>query len=503
MASYPRVAAFRTAAALRQHLEHLGCPLPCDDIIQSAPASPLAQAGSPLAQSLDLPWLGATRTVGNRFVVQPMEGWDAESDGCPSELTRRRWLRFALSGAKLIWGGEAVAVLPEARANPNQLQINEHTASALAALRAECVEAHRQRFGRADDLIIGLQLTHSGRFSQPNVKLRPEPITAYRHPLLDAKLRLPASHQPITDAEVARIVQAYGAAAHLAQEAGFDFVDVKHCHGYLAHEFLSAVDRPGPYGGSFENRTRLLRELIAAVRGAAPKIEIGVRLSAFDTIPFVSDPETGVGHAVAWDGPYRWAFGADANDPLRPDLTEATALLQLLATLGVRLVNITGSSPYSAPHVQRPALFPPSDGYLPPEDPLVGVARMLGAARALKAAVPDTIQVSTGWTYLQNYLPHVAQAAIREGWTDFVGLGRMMLSYPDLPADVLEHGRLQAKHICRTFSDCTTAPRHGLISGCYPLDSFYKARPEAAGVKEVKAAQLRQVPQPATEDVIS
>lgn len=489
MMSYPRVAGFHSAAALAEHLRGLGWVLPFDDEILVSPKSPLAQP-------LNLPWRGSTRRVGCRFAVQPMEGWDGEVDGRPSELTRRRWLRFATSGAKLIWGCEAVAVLPEARANPNQLMLNARTASFIESLRREVVEAHCQRFGQADDLLIGLQLTHSGRFSKPNAKDRPEPLVAYRHPLLDVKFNLPASQAPLTDGEVERIVRAFGEAARLAQETGFDFVDIKHCHGYLAHEFLSAFERPGVYGGCFENRTRLLRELIQTVRDSAPSLEIGVRLSAYDTLPYVKDLETGEGHPTPLNGcvPYRWGFGVDPSDPERPDLTEARKVLGLLASLGVRLVNITASSPYYAPHLSRPALFPPCDGYLPPEDPLAGVARLLTAARELKKSAPEMVLVSSGWTYLQNYLPHFAQAAVREIWTDFVGLGRMMLSYPDLPSDALERGQLDAKRICRTFSDCTNGPRNGMISGCFPLDPYYKARPEAA---EVKAVKLRQAPRPA------
>jgi 2,4-dienoyl-CoA reductase-like NADH-dependent reductase (Old Yellow Enzyme family) len=150
----------------------------------------------------------------------------------------------------------------------------------------------------------------------------------------------------------------------------------------------------------------------------------------------------------------------------------------MLAGLGVRWINVTAASPYYVPHLQRPALFPPSDGYPPPEDPLVGVGRLLAAARAVKAAVPAVAVVASGLTYLQDFVPHVAQACVREGWFDAVGLGRMALSYPELPADVLAGRPLQRRALCRTFSDCTTAPRRGLVSGCYPLDEFYRTRPE-------------------------
>ncbi|HEX5481787.1 MAG TPA: NADH:flavin oxidoreductase [Terriglobia bacterium] len=479
--SYPRVASLRTASAVAERFQQLGWRLPFDETILTAPSSPLAQP-------LEISWHDGIRRIGNRFAVQPMEGWDGEPDGRPSDLTRRRWLRFASSGAKLIWGGEAVAVLPEARANPNQLLLNSHTALSLEALRRDFLSTHRERFGKTDDLLLGLQLTHSGRFCRPYEKNRLDPVIAYRHPILDKKFGISPQLEPVSDVEVERIVQAFGEAARLAQDIGFDFVDLKHCHGYLGHEFLGAFERPGPYGETFENRTRLLREMVAVVRDRAPGLEIGVRLSAYDTVPFMKDPETGEGYpAKTPDGvPYRWGFGVNRSEPIQTDLTETKGLLRLLVSLGVRLVNITASSPYYAPHLSRPALFPPCDGYLPPEDPLAGVARLLTAARELKAASPELIFVSTGWSYLQNFLPHFAQAAVRGGWTDAVGLGRMMLSYPDLPADVLEKGQLDAKRICRTFSDCTNGPRNGFVSGCYPLDPFYKARPEAEAVKAVK-----------------
>lgn len=485
--TYPRVASFKSPRAITDHLARLGWPMSADEAVLTAPESPLAQP-------LEIPWRGARRKVGNRFVVQPMEGWDGETDGRPSELTRRRWLRFATSGAKLLWGCEAVAVVPEARANPHQLLLNPTTAPSLAGLREEMLRAHRERFGSTDDLLIGLQLTHSGRFSRPREQTRLEPVIAYHHPILDSKFPACASREPVSDAEIALLVRAFAEAARLARDAGFDFVDLKHCHGYLGHEFLSARTRPGAYGGSFENRTRFLRELVSAVRDAAPGLEIGVRLSAFDSLPYAPDPETarGVPAQPPDSPPYVWGFGVNAEDPRQPDLSEAKRLLELLRSLQIRLVNISAGSPYYSPHIQRPALFPPCDGYLPPEDPIVGAARLQWAARDLKAAAPDLVFVSSGWSYFQEYLPHFAQAAVREGWTDFVGLGRMILPYPEFPADVLEKGRLDHKKICRTFSECTNGPRNGMVSGCFPLDPFYKTKQEWARLQERKAGVRSQ-----------
>ncbi len=466
---YPRVASLKSAAALRARLAALGCALPCDDDTLAAPASPLA---APLAYG--------DATLVNRFAIQPMEGWDGDADGRPTALTERRWQRFGASGAALIWGGEAVAVQADGRANPHQLLLTDATAGALGALRrALCGAAHAAGVPAP---LVGLQLTHSGRWSRPTAA-GPAPRVAFRHPLLDRRVAVEDDAAVLRDAEVEALIGAFARAARLAQAEGFDFVDVKHCHGYLLHEFLAARRRPGPWGGAtLADRTRLLHAILDAVQAAAPGLAIGVRLSVFDCVPHRPGAD-GVGTPEPVSLPYADAFGLDPAAPARPALDESIAVVRTLVARGVHLVNITAASPYYAPHAQRPAAFPPSDGYLPPEDPLAGVARLLDAARAIKAAVPEALVVSSGWSYLQEYLPHVAQACVRAGWCDAVGLGRMALSYPDLPADVLAGRPLDRRRLCRTFSDCTTAPRRGLVSGCYPLDPFYRARPEAEAIR--------------------
>lgn len=484
---YPRVSAFGTAAALRAHCDGLSAPIPCDDEILTAP-------GSPLAQPIDA---GAGLRIGNRFAIQPMEGWDGTTDGMPTDPVRRRWRHFGISGAKLIWGGEACAVCPEGRANPNQLMCRQETKGGLAELRDLLVTAHRERFGSDDGLVVGLQLTHSGRFCRPFRKDRLEPVIAYHHPILDRRFGIGPEHAPIADGDLERLIELYVAGARIARDAGFQFVDVKHCHGYLGHELLSGFTRPGPFGGSFENRTRFLRRVVAGIRAdqGAGAIALGVRLSAFDFVPFRPDPDRaeggkpgpGIPEPYGDCLPYRYGFGTRQDDPVARDLSETIRFLDLLRELGIRLVNLSCGSPYYNPHIQRPALFPPSDGYQPPEDPLVGVARQLDMVGEVKARCPDMVVVGSGYSYLQEYLPHVAQALVRAGRVDLAGLGRMVLSYPDLPADALEKGRLTRKRICRTFSDCTTAPRNGMVSGCYPLDPYYKGLPEAERLKAIKA----------------
>jgi 2,4-dienoyl-CoA reductase-like NADH-dependent reductase (Old Yellow Enzyme family) len=474
-ARYPRVAALRTADAFERHLAHAGIRLGFD--------RELAVAGSsPLARSFEREGV----RVGNRFCILPMEGWDGTPAGRPSDLTIRRWQNFGRSGAKLIWGGEAVAVRHDGRANPRQLLISRDTLPSIAALREALVAAHVDRFGaQADrDLYVGLQLTHSGRFSKPNLHERPEPMAAVSNDVLDRRFRLPV--RVMTDEEIGHLVDNFVGAAVLAADAGFNFVDVKHCHGYLGHELLGAHDRGGRYGGSLANRTRFMREVIDGIRAEAPGLGIAVRLSVFDLVPHRASA-SGVGVPEVPAESYRCAFGLLHDGGLAPALSEALDVIGMLDACGVGWICVTAGSPYYCPHAQRPALFPPSDGYEPPEDPLHGVARHIEATARIKAAFPHVAIVGSGYTYLQEWLPHVAQFNVREGLTDFVGLGRMVLAYPDLPADVLSGAPLKRKAFCRTFSDCTTGPRLGLVSGCFPLDPFYLAHADGARLREAKA----------------
>lgn len=482
-----RVPSLKTVAEFRSYATSLGIDLPCEDVIVTGTASPLAQPVRNVRIN--------GKSIGNRWAIQPMEGWDGTTTGGVTDDIRRRWQRFGESGAKLIYGGEAMAVRPDGRANPNQLIINEANKAGLAELREILVRAHRERHGNADDPVIGFQLTHSGRFCKPNDKKRMEPRVAYRHPILDRKFHVTSDEQVWTDGEIEQLIGAYIEAARIARDVGADFVDLKHCHGYLLHEFLSAFARPGRYGGSFENRTRILHEIISGIRASGNRIELAVRLSAFDFVPFKPDPtrvEPGkLGPGIPEDFspclPYRYAFGVNQDNPVEYDLTETFQFVDLCAELGVKILNLSAGSPYYNPHIQRPAAYPPSDGYQPPEDPLVGVARQIDVVRQLKARAPaNLILVGTAYSYLQEYLPHVAQYVVRHGWTDLVGLGRMTLSYPTMLADAVEKGTLEKKLICRTFSDCTTAPRNGLISGCYPLDKHYSAKPEFQQLKEIK-----------------
>ena len=469
--SFPRISKLKTNDDFRNRLNELSISIPFDDVLLHGNESPL---GSP-ARYKD-------KTIGNRFCILPMEGWDGTSDGKPTEFTTRRWKNFGLSGAKLIWGGEAVAVRHDGRANPNQLLINDANLSDLETLRKTMVDSHLEEFGATNDLFQGLQITHSGRFARPNHKAKLEPRTAYKHPVLDTRFDVDSDQAILSDDEIKVLIGDFITAAKLAESIGFQFVDIKHCHGYLGHELLSGFDRDGEFGGSFENRTRFLREIVAGIR-AETKLEIVTRVSIFDFTPFIQGDDS-IGMPQVTDD-YPYAFGGDgAGQGI--DLSEPHRLMRLLNELGIQFVCTTAGSPYYNPHIQRPALFPPSDGYLPPEDPLVGVARQIEATAKLKTEHPDMFFVGSAYSYLQEWLPNVGQRVVRDSAADFIGLGRMVLSYPELPADVLAGKDMARKKICRTFSDCTTAPRNGIISGCFPLDPFYKKMPEHDQLKAAK-----------------
>lgn len=469
--TYPRVASLKTPAAFRDYLNRSNISIQLDDTLDSSGA---------LAQPIEVDGV----RVGNRFCILPMEGWDGTPSGEPSELTRRRWKNFGLSGAKLIWGGEAVAVRHDGRANPNQLLLTKANQRSIGSLRDDLLKAHRETFGsNADgDLYVGLQITHSGRFARPDVWNQSAPLAACQHPILDK--RFPNGVRVLTDAELDQLIEDYIVAAKLAAECGYQFVDAKACHGYLGHELLGATTRPGKYGGARENRFRFITQLIQGIRAAAPGLVVVVRVSIFDLVPHRKGSD-GVGVAEEGTG-QEPGFGVLENENMDRALDDGRALLKHLETLGVKWICTTAGSPYYNPHIQRPAFFPPLDGYEPPEDPLVGVARQIAATAMLKREFPNLTFVGSAYSYLQEWLPHVGQFNVRNRLTDFVGLGRVVLSYPDLPADVLRGRPLRRASICRTFSDCTTGPRMGMVSGCYPLDPFYEARPEAETIRSVR-----------------
>ncbi len=473
MSQYTKISTIKNAEEFAAHLDKLGLPHWFAPEMKSG-------ADSALSQTAQL----NGRTIGNRWAILPMEGWDCLPDGSPSELTERRWLRFGESGAKILFGCEAAAVMLSGKSNTRQMMITRETAENIGNLRAKVAKRHHEKFGKSDDLYIGLQLTHSGRYSHPYDDKKLDSVTAYAHPLLDKKFGNSAKNV-VSDDELDEIVATFVEAAKLAKDGGFDFVDVKHAHGYLGHELLSAIDRPGKYGGSFENRTRFFRDIVQGIKDNVPGLDISFRFSVFDMIPYEKGPDR-IGKPMDWNGNYPYAFGGDGTGH-GYDLTEPAAFLRLAQTMGINFICSTVGSPYYIPHIQRPAYYPVSDGYLAPEDPTIGAFRQIAALAEIKKLVSGMQMIGSGYTCLQEWLPQVGEYVVQNGMADYVGIGRMVLSYPELCADQLQGRGLDKRRICRTFGDCTTAPRNGLVSGCYPLDHYYKELESAEKLKNIKA----------------
>jgi NADPH2 dehydrogenase len=442
-----------------------------DDLEEDIRARGVAVELASGADALLSPITIGGRTAGNRLAVQPMEGCDGEPDGLPGELTFRRWERFGAGGAKLIWG-EATAVTPEARANPRQMLIDGRTAPAFGEMLKRTRRAHKERFGRDDDLIVGLQLTHSGRFSHP------EPLIAQHAPPLDAVKHISDDHPVLTDEYLEELEEKYVNAAELAAGAGFDFVDIKQCHGYLLNELLGSRDRDGAYGGDFDGRTRFVRNVVKKIRAKlGADLIIASRVNVFDGPPFDTDAD-GIGRWTS-EGQYPWGFGHEAGDPTEPALDEAVRLIGTLADLGVSLINVTMGSPYWNPHIGRPFERPPVDGYWPPEHPLVGVERHFRLTAEVQQTFPDLAVVGSGYSWLRHFAADAGEANVRAGRVSIVGLGRGAIAYPDFAADLMERGEMVDRKSCIGVSYCTALMRAKnnelgqFPVGCVPRDPLF------------------------------
>jgi len=446
-----------------------------DDLVAEA-----ARLGSDLPHSTDFSPLFQPATVGsltvaNRFCIQPMEGCDGTTTGAPDELTFRRFRRFGAGGAKLIWG-EATAIDLAARMNPRQLCLTEANASAIGQLLEQCRTAHREAWGTTDGLVVGLQLTHSGRYSFQR------PQIAMHDPLLDSITidkstgrAVDHSFPILSDSDLQRIEDQYVSAARLAANIGCDFIDLKQCHRYLLSELLAARLRPGDYGGSLSNRTRLIRNVIQRIREELPNLVLATRFNAYDGLPFRCTND-GRGVPIAHQYPLQSLFGVNADDFEQLDLAEPLEFAKWLVEWGVSLLNVSAGNPYANPHVLRPAEYPPVDGYQPPEHPLLGVLRHFDATATIQKALPGTPVVGSAYSWLQEFSIHIAAGNVAAGNCTFAGLGRATLSQPDFVQQLVQHGRLNRKQTCRTFSYCTNLMRskdHPLgqtPTGCPPFD---------------------------------
>ncbi len=401
-------------------------------------------------------------SIPNSLAVHPMEGCDGDLQGRPSKLTLRRYERFAAGGAGLLWI-EATAVVPEGRANPRQLWLNEKSKDSFAAMVKSIRQDATEAIGPMHKPVLVLQLTHSGRYSKPQGVAYP--LIAQRDPYRDAlapqqkpdtnrKSKIPDDWPLVTDEYLDKLQDAYIRAARIAFEVGFDAVDIKSCHGYLINELFACHNRDGKYGGSFENRTRFVLEVIDKIhRELGKDTPVVTRLGVYDAIPY----------------PYGW--GVDRDDYRKPDLTEPKKLIGLLRQRGVNLINVTVANPYYNPHVGRPFNEAIVGGYEEPEHPLVGVSRLVNLTGEIQKEFPGIAIVGTGYSWLRTLFANVAAASKANGMATLVGAGRMAFAYPDFAKDIITKGRMYPEKVCVSCSACTQIMRDAGTTGCVVRDN--------------------------------
>ena len=389
---------------------------------------------------LNTPYKFGKTELKNRVVFQPMEGCDCKENGAPSELTIGKYRKAAASGASVVWF-EANAVCAEGRTNPRQMMLDNKNLSEFKALLEELKEISQRENGFAP--LFFLQLTHSGRQSI-------KPMIAYHNPVYE-KTRPVSDDCIVTDEYLDTLPQLYSDSAKLALEAGFDGVDVKSCHGYLFQELLSAYDRPGKYGGSFENRARLYLDCVnSASVWASGSFFIVTRLGVSDMV----------------EKPY--GFGTDEHNNL--DLTESDLLISRLVSSGIHMLNVTIGNPYYNPHVNRPFR---TGAYTPPETPEVGLKRFETVEKHIKEKFPNLTVVGSGLSYYRRELLEKAEEQIEKNICDLAGFGRVTLAYPDFFRDYL-NGEFDPKKCCAACSRCTELMRGKQVSGCAVHNSYYK-----------------------------
>ena len=421
--------AFQSYAELLKKADELGLDLPFQESV------------SPLFESMAL----GSKTLVNRLAVHPMEGFDAGPDGSPEELTFRRYTRYAEGGCGMIWF-EATSVVPEGRSNPHQLMLHPGNLGSFKRLVEQTRRSAQKASGSSHEIFLVLQLTHSGRYSQPEGK--PLPQVVGFNPNLD---RMPEDVHILSDDELARLQDNYVAAARLAMEAGFDGVDIKACHGYLVNELLAAHTRENSrFGETFENRSRFLCEIVQRIKDDVPGLCFAVRLSACDGIA---------------EG-----FGVSKDNPEEVDLSEPKELARRLIQSGCSLFNITAGNPYEKPHQGRPFDRPLHGASLPEEHPLEGISRLFRITAEFQKEFQDIPFVGTGFSWLRQFFPNVGAAVLQMKEASFIGLGRSSLAYPDAPRDLMNTGFLDSKKVCITCSRCTELMRHGYESGCVMRD---------------------------------
>jgi 2,4-dienoyl-CoA reductase-like NADH-dependent reductase (Old Yellow Enzyme family) len=387
-------------------------------------------------QMISSPIMIGEKTAPNRIVFQPMECNDADSNGNPSDLTIRRYRRFAEGGTGIIFS-ESLTLTTESRARKSQMAITEQNAEGLAHL----IKAMREV--NPEPLIL-FQLNQSGRLSEAAFS---KVISVY--PTGEPDIHV------LTEEEIEEIGANFVKAAVIAKQVGADGIDFKHCHGYVCTEMIQPANtRSDRYGGSFENRTRFFRETVEKMKTALSddSFLLGVRFNFYDGV-------TG-------------GFGTAGPDEVVEDFTEPLAFAKMMEDMGMHYINVSAG-------IAGSEITQPSKKY--PE----GVYRLFGWAQAVKQAVSIPV-IGSGYTYLRdgkNKLPesnqekrsflYWAEKNIRDGNVDMVGVGRQSLADPLFTKKILA-GESKAVNYCTICDRCLELMFGQKAVGCAVHDKYYR-----------------------------
>jgi len=407
----------------------------------------------PLSENLDIlrqPIEIYGKKVKNRLSIQPMEGFDGKFDGTPSELTIRRYRRYSAGGAGLIWM-ESISTTNTAKTCPRMSGIRRSNLDVFKHIILEIKEC------AADGIppfIVG-QLTHCGR----GANMDKAPWTGLNYPSMIACTNpyLPRENTRIlTDDEIWGIIDDYVECAALMKEAGFDCVDVRACHGYLLNEMLSAYTRENSiFGGSFENRTRMMLTIIDRINNEV-RIPLATRLSVTDIVPY----------------PYGWGMKEDGS--LEEDFTEPLKLGRILLDKGVRLMNLSLGRNHVG-HIQSPSDHP---RLYPRDHQLVSVEYFQKMAATFKKNFPEAVVITGCFAWLKQFYPFVAAGGIENGKFDIAGVARTALANPNFARDLFRDGKVDPNKVCIGCGSCGSLIGHsaseGAPTGCVTRDpKFY------------------------------
>ena len=429
----------------------------------------LSQRYEPLFQPIAI----GSKRCGNRLAIQPMEGCDGTLDGRPDELTFRRYVRFGSGGAKLIWG-EATAISDEAvRESSSALALRPN--GRVDRGHAEPLPPrHREACGNADDLVIGLQLTHSGRYGYRRTLLvSHDPL---RDPLTIDKVRgrpVDGSFPLAADDELAP--SPTNTSPRHAWRPGWGLTSsTSSSVTAICSRSCWPPESAGPIRREFENRTRLIREVVARIREEIPSLIVATRFNAYDGIAYRKGAVGAAGEPCRTACRLKTASAPTTTDHRIEDLAEPLELARYPRNSGVGLLNVTAGTPTSIRTCPAGRLS--ADRRLRRAGhPLLGVLRHFRLARAVQAAVPDLPVVGSGYSWLQEFALQAAAANVADGSVAIVGLGRATLAQPDL-RNLEERGGLDHRRTCRTFSYCTNLMRNRdhpagqFPTGCPPFD---------------------------------